>query len=281
MITTKKITNFGKNSVIAIRNEDHVRDELLYGGTQAGFIEGLKGWSISRKGYDAFCLLYCYNGSATLDYNGKIFKVKKGDLVFFNQNLKHTIYNDKQEPFIADYAYIYGKNVKEFYDRFYTRFKCIMHNYNNVIFSSTIKKITNIILLKQENDEEISLLVYKILMDLIKCVPQTETSDISIAVKYINENYFKEDVLTTLYQTSYLSKYHFIRKFHNRTGQSPKEYLDTIRFNAITSLLKTNKTLTEIASICGLKDYSLTFLIKSKTGLNPTQYRNSIKKTTD
>ena len=121
MITTKKITNFGKNSIIAIRNEDHIRDELLYGVTQAGFIEGLKGWSISRKGYDAFCLFYCHNGSATLDYNGKIFKIKKGDLVFFNQNIKHTIYNDKQEPFIADYAYIYGKNLKQFFAKLFCK----------------------------------------------------------------------------------------------------------------------------------------------------------------
>ena len=73
--------------------------------------------------------------------------------------------------------------------------------------------------------------IVAILMDLIKCVPQTETSDISIAVKYINENYFKEDVLTTLYQSSYLSKYHFIRKFHNRTGQSPKEYFLHLSFD--------------------------------------------------
>jgi len=278
MITTKKITNFGKNSIIAIREEDHLRDELLYGVTQCGFIEGLKDWSISRKGYDAFCLIYCYSGEASLNYNGKFFKIKQGDLAFFDQSVKHTIFNENNEPFVADYAYVYGKNVHVFFERFYSKFKCVLPNFNNEVFSNCVKKITISIKSNKEDENYTSLLVYSILMDLIKNIPQEDTSDVGNAVKYLNENYFKEDVLSTLYTKTYLSKYHFIRKFHNRTGHSPKEYLDTLRFRAVTKLLTTNKTLTEIASLCGLKDYSLSFLIKSKTGLSPSLYRQQLHK---
>lgn len=81
--------------------------------------------------------------------------------------------------------------------------------------------------------------------------------------------------LDTLAQVACLSKYHFIRLFKEAFGQTPRQYLITLRLDqARTLLIHTDKTFHEICHEVGLKDSSsFGRLFKRSFGATPHLYR--------
>ena len=79
----------------------------------------------------------------------------------------------------------------------------------------------------------------------------------------------------------YLSKSYSIRKFCARTGFTPKEYLNNLRFDkSKVLLLESRDSVQEIAERVGFSDgRSLVSLFRRKLGMTPTQFRAISEKT--
>ena len=95
------------------------------------------------------------------------------------------------------------------------------------------------------------------------------------AVAYFHEH-FSQDLRVDAYARSlHISTAWFIHAFTRHTGQTPNQYLLSLRIASAQSLLEqTGDTVTEIAAIVGY-DNPLYFsrLFKKQTGLSPRQYR--------
>ena len=80
-----------------------------------------------------------------------------------------------------------------------------------------------------------------------------------------------EDIASDLF----LSRGYIRNVFFEKVGMSPKAYLQSVRFDAACSLLKTtNYTVAEIARSVGYDDQlNFSKLFKNKYGISPSEYR--------
>ncbi len=97
---------------------------------------------------------------------------------------------------------------------------------------------------------------------------------------YIENNYYKKITLEKIAQMAHFSNSYFSRMFKLQMGISFTEYLNNVRVTqAKKMLIQTNKSIMEIAVDVGYchGDY-LSIQFKNKTGMTPSQFRNSLKK---
>jgi AraC family transcriptional regulator len=92
---------------------------------------------------------------------------------------------------------------------------------------------------------------------------------------YIDESLDQNIRLADLAQLAKMSQSHFSRLFKQSTGLSPHQYLLQQRVERAKQLLKkTNKSLLEIALICGFDSHShFTRQFKKLTGITPRSFR--------
>lgn len=97
---------------------------------------------------------------------------------------------------------------------------------------------------------------------------------------YIENNYYKKITLEKTAQMAHFSNSYFSRMFKLQLGIPFTEYLNNVRVTqAKKMLIQTNKSIMEIAVDVGYchGDY-LSIQFKNKTGMTPSQFRNSLKK---
>lgn len=99
--------------------------------------------------------------------------------------------------------------------------------------------------------------------------------DVREVVRFIEKNYFKPITVDDMIANIHVSKYHFIRRFRRAMGTAPYSYLTNYRINKSKTLLRTtDKSVSEIAEICGFMDTS-NFIshFRKHTGQKPLGYR--------
>lgn len=96
-------------------------------------------------------------------------------------------------------------------------------------------------------------------------------------VTYINRNYANDISIESICEIFYISKYYFIRKFHTEMKLTPKQYLTSIRLNKAQLLLvQTNKSLNEIARLCGFKtERNLIYSFHKYLNTTPDYFRKN------
>lgn len=112
---------------------------------------------------------------------------------------------------------------------------------------------------------------------LEKCYTKRQSSDsyIKKAIDYMNAFYTSNISIDDICANIYVSPFHFMRTFKQKTGVSPHQYLMEIRIKKAIDLLKTrNHNTVEIANLCGYVSTSHFFsTFKASTGYTPTDYQ--------
>ena len=100
------------------------------------------------------------------------------------------------------------------------------------------------------------------------------------AMLYFNKHYNNDINIEKFASSIHMSTSWFIRNFKQYTGQTPMQYILSIRIvNAENLLENTDYNLTEISRIIGY-DNPLYFsrIFKKQKGLSPSEYRKNLKK---
>ena len=276
MKTTKRTVELLSGTTLAIRPDNYYRHPLLYDVVQSGYIIGGLTHSVSRAGYNSYGLYGVLKGEVVLKTKNKTYKAHAGDTLFFSQEVAHTVENGGDIPYETNFMYLYGPEVKGFYDSFQSKFGYVMTGFTPPSLAEAARQITAMIQSGNENRYMISSLIYNVLTELLQ---QCDISDghtgITDAIKYVMEHYKEKITLDTLSSMAYTDKFYFIRQFHSLTGFTPKEYQNELRLNEALSLLKnTNLSVTAIANEVGFSDVrGLISLIKNRKGCSPSQLR--------
>lgn len=276
MKTTKRTVELLSGTTLAIRPDNYYRHPLLYNVAQSGYVIGGLKHSVSRTGYNSFGLYGVLKGEVVLKIKNKTYKAHAGDTLFFSQEDAHTVVNGGDVPYKAYFLYLYGPEVKGFYDSFQSKFGYVMTGFIPPSLADTVQQITTMIRSGNENKYLISSLLYNLLTELLqKCDVSDGRDGITDAIKYVMEHYKEKITLDTLSSMAFMDKFYFIRQFHSLTGYTPKEYQNELRLNEALSLLKnTDLSVTAIANEVGFSDSrGLISLIKSKKGCSPSQLR--------
>ena len=276
MKTTKRTVELLSGTMLAIRPDNYNRHPLLYNVMQSGYVIGGLKHSVSRAGYNSYGLYSVLKGEVILKTKDKTYKAQAGDTLFFSQEDAHTVENGGDIPYETYFMYLYGPEVKGFYNSFQSKFGYVMKGFTPPSLADAVTQITAMIQSGNENKYSISSLIYNVLTELLqKCDVSEGRDGITDAIKYVMEHYKEKITLDTLSSMVYTDKFYFIRQFHSLTGFTPKEYQNELRLNEALSLIKnTNLSITAIANEVGFPDArGLISLIKNKKGCSPTQLR--------
>ena len=281
MKTTIRTVELLEGTDIVFHPNDFIRNPLLYNTTQIGHVVCGEKHSVSRNGYSSFGIYSVTEGRVRLTTKNGAFYAEKGDLLFFDQSEKHLVENGGTIPYEADFAYIFGPNVKEFFEIFYEKFGYVAHDFTPPSMKSVWSEIVEAY---RENREDVYLsssLLYEVLTEILKfCGKIEDVSDISAAISFVTENYNKSFTLDELADSVNMDKYYLIRQFRARTGYTPKEYQNELRLNKAEKLLKTGTmSVMEIAEQTGFTDSrSFLVLFKKRYGVSPSAYLKSLNR---
>jgi AraC family transcriptional regulator len=94
----------------------------------------------------------------------------------------------------------------------------------------------------------------------------------------MNAEFSKDLSLETLAAESRYSRAHFLRMFRAATGQTPHEYLLTLRLENAKKMLKEGSTpLIDIAAACGFSSHThFSKAFRARCGTTPSHYRRSL-----
>ena len=102
-----------------------------------------------------------------------------------------------------------------------------------------------------------------------------EKDEIENALEYIHQHYTNRKItIRELISNSFISETNFRRKFTQKCGCAPHDYISNLRINHAIELLETNYfSVAEVSNLCGFSSpYYFSSLLKKKTGHSPTYY---------
>lgn len=133
-------------------------------------------------------------------------------------------------------------------------------------------------------DVSAKLHMFKLLVTLNRAAISVEQSGekpsvtfdpkIAAVISYINENLSEELTVEKLAAKSYISKYHFMRRFKELTGYTVHSYIQQKRLIVAAELIRGGAPATAAATSSGFKDYS-TFqrAFKKMYGVSPVKMK--------
>jgi AraC-like DNA-binding protein len=93
------------------------------------------------------------------------------------------------------------------------------------------------------------------------------------AKSFIDTHYAANIHLNVISEQAYLSKFHFIRLFKTMYGQTPHQYLVSVRIEKAKQFLKTGMSITDTCFSVGFSSTtSFTALFKKTTGSTPSAF---------
>lgn len=154
-----------------------------------------------------------------------------------------------------------------------SRFKDAFSRVNSADKSFGVCKKTLLKALVQE-------IICNIIGELYPDAPENQVSPTENAKFYIEEFYDREIKIAALASVTGFSVSHFRMLFKQDYGQSPLQYLNTVRINHAKEMLESGLfSLQEVADSCGFQNvYYFSKVFKSLTGIPPGKYGKDNRK---
>lgn len=243
-------------------------------------------------------LAYILSGTGQYKVDGKLYRVKQGDMIICNPGVKHqSIITDPDNPvleFICGFSDIHFTDMPKDTIALPDGGACLT-------FSAEIRRKINRCCdeIIEENDLVQPGRYYIIRAQLVKMlvlIYRTIKGDVSNEqegtafesysrnyavnkiIKYLKANYDKKISLDQIASNMYLSPVYISKIFKEKTGDSPINYLIRIRLEKAKEMLEDdgNTSIRQIAADVGYDDvYHFSKLFKKYYGISPQNYRRN------
>lgn len=252
--------------------------------TKIGYFKNALGHEIKRDGIHEHILLYCIDGNGWIRTNSLKKPVCKGDLVFLEADSPHEYGAAEENPWSIYWVHFLGKGVDDI-------FRCLdMSSPSNIL---PVGERTDLILLMGEALKTLAngysfsdlfhasaclqnFLSYILQINTYAHLQDAKSIPLESLVHFLRQNICETYTLDQLAEYMCMSKYHFTRKFKERTGYSPIEYFTRMKIQKACELLETSsvevKEISGYLSFCN--PYYFSEVFKKITGYSPRDYRN-------
>ena len=245
-------------------------------------------------------IYYLMKGERYYFINNTTYPVKQGSLVFINQNQIHKTIGapteqTSHERVLFSLPVSFLDRINALVPRFQSQ-QFFSEHFGVLLLSLKEQKIVNDIVSALEDElsnkalhyEQVALMKMAELLLLAKrkakktdiaetiSAPNTAKHEkVNLIAQYITKHYEQPISLPLLAKECYVSKYYLCRIFKEVTGLTVIEYTNLIRIQKAQQLLKkTDKSITEIAHICGFDNITyFQRVFKSYIGSTPLNYR--------
>lgn len=235
----------------------------------------------------------------------EIYYLKKGNRTFFLSNAlyqltapvliiipPHALHKTEGAQFER-----YNLNVSTNYlDDFQTRILeerslsvIKLTNDETLLFNNLFQQMDEVNKMQKYSDAILKILSSYLILQIGKLSSKTLVSTVSQEnsvppqilkiIEFLNENYAKNLTLNELSEHFFISKGTLIYNFNKYLKCSPIEYLLSIKITKAKEFLqKTNKSISEIAELCGFSSANYFGLVfKQKENISPLSYRKHQK----
>lgn len=230
----------------------------------------------------------------------RVYPVKAGDIVLFNNTEVHGMWNTGDEPLVNmalefEPRFIWSDPLYSFDQAFLSMFfsrnerfqyKLDRENPAYPIIKRQLEEIqTEFTEQLPRYEMIIKAKLLSLLADLLRhydITPPADSptdnrhhSDMNRVLHYITDHYAEPLTLEQLADMLHVSESYFCQLFRKSNGLSPKEYIVKVRTAAAAQQLKeTDRSVLEIAENCGFNSPSNFYAaFKRITGKSPAQYR--------
>lgn len=239
---------------------------------------------------------YTLSGSGTLEHNENTYHLKEGQafLVSIPERSKYYLPpNSSSWEFV--FITFYGSYAANVWNHIITTqgpvIKCTLDEaFMNILLDHYKKACSglncNLTSRMSGNTFDNSTVGYRFIMELQKYIvgisnENEELSDISnlltSTIQYMKSHLSEQLSLDDIAKHSHMTKYHFDRMFHKKTGITPWDYLTKLRMEkAMHLLVTTNKTISEIAPECGYENANYFHKVfRAHMGMSALTFRKS------
>lgn len=236
-------------------------------------------YSVNRKNYDSYLLLYVMRGSGYVCIDGSEKNISEGTLVLMDCYHPHKYGTTTGWDIL--WAHFSGPLAKDYFD--------LIHRSRSLIISPLIpcpatRALEKIFRMFHHEHQVSEALINRHLINALTDFltndssnekPKEQTLDLDDVLSYIAQNLSSPISLEDLAARANLSVYYFCRIFKNETGYSPHQYLMIARVNAAKFFLKTTDLSNkEIASRCGFSnESSFCTVFRRLTGYTPRVFK--------
>ncbi|MFV0364171.1 MAG: helix-turn-helix domain-containing protein [Suipraeoptans sp.] len=253
--------------------------KALYYILDMGFFYCNDKYRIARESIDSFLLIHVKSGTMGVKFRGEEYQVLPGHTIILDCHDPHEYYAVEDLNFY--YFHYNGNSSKLYYDLIYNKCGCVITTANSKDFESMFQAILHQVRKHILNEHLISALVHRVLSDLYSSSqPDLMKMDETIlkVIDYMESHFHEKITLADMSEYLQLSQSHLSHSFKAHTGSTPHQYLLDIRISHSRKLLiTTEKTLDEIATLCGFQDpIHFIRIFKQRTGTTPHKFRQSV-----
>lgn len=262
------------------------RAELLYVQELGDFDSGPEYYT-TREGLDSYLIKITLSGKGLLTYQGRQCSVCPGQFFWIDCRQPQDYRTDPETGrWHVIWVHFRGANVAAYYQMF------LSANGGNPVGtlapgSDTVALLKKLLILYDghttfADDISASALLTQLLAQCTRAAAvQPAANVLPPAVlkvqEYILEHYEERITLNLLAKRFFISKYHLQRLFKKYAGQSPNEYLSSLRVNHAKELLRaTDLPVSVIAERVGMENVSYFISVFHKQeNVTPQKYRAS------
>ena len=208
---------------------------------------------------------------------GKTQKLKSGDLLVIGKDDPHDYRSNPKNP------------MKKLWVRFSSTYLGVMlDNYriSTGVYRADVKKefialygVAKIDTSPQNKFFEIAELLHAIVVKTARTAFEQTENSLSLIKNALLSSIYSKKNLDEIAADLFMSKSNLIRSFKKQTGLTPYQFLLNEKMSVAKTLLATTtmqvKNIAEL--LCFSDEHYFSFLFKQKTGLTPSQYKNSIE----
>lgn len=224
------------------------------------------------------------DGKGMLDYRGKRWMIREGQMFILYPGEVTTYYADKDDPWYYCWIGFQGESAAKIVESIgFSSQTPVLSLKQSSHIEDVIRTMLAIKKVSLDGQLRRSAGLLDILSDLIQERTVRAESEKTVstfsyseyAVRYINNHFSEKIRIQDLAKHIGISRSYLVKLMRQETGMSPQEYLIETRMRRASDLLsRSNDPVRNIAAECGYED-ALAFskVFKSRFGVNPSDYR--------
>ncbi|RPK14820.1 AraC family transcriptional regulator [Priestia endophytica] len=247
--------------------------------------------------------IFLKEGSISFQIGTSLIRLKEGEAIFVPSGQLHAAYPFKESPFLL-YAVVFDSSLLSSftYDVIQSKYIELLKNPNNTLpfhiqtktdwGKSILQSLSNIIREYQHQEYGFELTIkahlFLVVSNFIKSntvrntmnqlIDTTKVNRLKLVLQYIDNHYNERLSIRDLASIVQMSDGHFSRFFKSLVRMTPIEYINTVRINKATKLLReSDEKIINIAMEVGFDNPSYFIkTFKRQKKCTPTRFRKLI-----
>lgn len=236
--------------------------------------------------WQEYTIVLTTKGCGQLTIHGQKYLLKKGDLMFVENNTFHRLESLPNQEWEIYFTHLYPNPiVSEIYQTLNINFGPVIPNVKEEDFVPYILRLCDLYS-EEFNDTafKMSAVIYEMLLRVLNSTKNTTSARVNCSItnviNYINENFTSPISIPDLLKECNYSKTHLERLFKKETKTTVRNYIATLRLSLAKELVaSTSYSFEQIAMMVGLSEYrALHYLFVQYAKSTPSEYRKKKKR---